>query len=133
MNWLGNARDARRQKALRDDELMAAAKDLQSPDELVRWVAREGRLPVPNFAAGGVATPADAAMLMFLGAESVFVGSGIFKSSDPPNRARAIVAAVTHFEDPKALVDASRQLGEAMPGLDIGKIPADERMQERGW
>jgi pyridoxal 5'-phosphate synthase pdxS subunit len=96
-------------------------------------IARDGRLPVPNFAAGGVATPADAALMMYLGAESVFVGSGVFKSADPPARARAIVRATTHYEDPKVLVEVSRQLGEAMPGLEIGKIAASERLQERGW
>ena len=125
--------EIRRLTTLRGDELMHAAKDLQAPFELVRWVAREGKLPVPNFAAGGVATPADAALLMFLGAETVFVGSGIFKSSDPPARARAVVKAVTHFEDPKALLEASRSLGEAMPGLDVANMPMSERLAERGW
>jgi pyridoxal 5'-phosphate synthase pdxS subunit len=125
--------EIRRLTTLRKDEWMAAAKDLQAPYEIVAWVAENGRLPVPNFAAGGVATPADAALVMHLGAESVFVGSGIFKSEDPENRARAIVKAVTHFEDPKALVEASRALGEAMPGLDIHQIPDSERLQERGW
>jgi len=125
--------EIRRLTTLRKDELMAASKELQAPYEIVAWVADNGRLPVPNFAAGGIATPADAALVMFLGAESVFVGSGIFKSEDPEQRARAIVKAVTHFEDPKALVEASRELGEAMPGLDIHEIPESERLQDRGW
>lgn len=125
--------EIRRLTTLRDDELMTAAKDLQAPYEIVRWVAKNGKLPVPNFAAGGVATPADAALMMFLGAEAVFVGSGIFKSEDPSARAKAIVKAVTHFEDPKALVEASRGLGQAMPGLDVAKLPASERLAERGW
>jgi len=123
----------RRITLLREDELMAAAKDHQAPYEIVRWVAREQKLPVPLFAAGGVATPADAALLMQLGSESVFVGSGIFKSSDPERRARAIVRAVTNFEDPKALVEASRELGEAMPGLDTAQLAASDRLAERGW
>jgi pyridoxal 5'-phosphate synthase pdxS subunit len=123
----------RRLTLLRDDELMAAAKEHLAPYELVRRVARDGRLPVPLFAAGGVATPADAALLMQLGAESVFVGSGIFKSSDPERRARAIVRAVTSFEDPKALVEASRELGDAMPGLDTAQLAASDRLAERGW
>jgi pyridoxal 5'-phosphate synthase pdxS subunit len=118
---------------LRADELRRAAKDLQAPHDIVAWVAETGRLPVPNFAAGGVATPADAALLMHLGAETVFVGSGIFKSSDPENRARAIVKAVTHFEDPKALVEASRMVGEAMPGLDVSKLKDEDRLAGRGW
>jgi len=125
--------EIRRLTTLRRDEWMAASKELQAPYEIVAWVADNGRLPVPNFAAGGVATPADAALVMHLGAESVFVGSGIFKSEDPEQRARAIVKAVTHFEDPKALVEASRALGGAMPGLDIHEIPEAERLQERGW
>ncbi|HSE97532.1 MAG TPA: pyridoxal 5'-phosphate synthase lyase subunit PdxS, partial [Blastocatellia bacterium] len=102
---------------LGEEELMAEAKRLGSPYELVRMVASEGRLPVPNFAAGGIATPADAALCMQLGAESVFVGSGIFKSSDPAVRARAIVKATTHFKDPKAVLEASEELGDAMRGL----------------
>jgi pyridoxal 5'-phosphate synthase pdxS subunit len=112
---------------------MAEAKALGAPLELVRLVAGAGRLPVPNFAAGGVATPADAALLMQLGAESVFVGSGVFKSSDPARRARAIVKATTHHTDARSVAEASRGLGEAMPGLEIGRLAESERLQERGW
>ena len=115
------------------DEMMAAAKELGAPYELVRWVASNGKLPVPNFAAGGVATPADAALMMQLGAESVFVGSGIFKSSDPSARARAIVFAVAHYRDPQVLAEVSDGLGDAMPGLEISKIPAENLLQARGW
>jgi len=125
--------EIRRLTTLREDELMTASKDLQAPHEIVRWVAKHGRLPVPNFAAGGIATPADAALAMYLGAESVFVGSGIFKSSDPEQRARSIVRAVTHYEDAAVLVEVSRPLAEAMPGLEIGKIAPADRMSERGW
>src|SRR6187455_2006722 len=116
-----------------DEELMSAAKELGAPYELVRLVAKTGKLPVPNFAAGGVATPADASLMMALGAEAVFVGSGIFKSSDPAARARAIVKATTHHADPRTVAEASRGLGEPMRGLDVGAIPAGERLQERGW
>jgi pyridoxal 5'-phosphate synthase pdxS subunit len=123
----------RRLVALGPEELMAEAKSLGAPLELVRRVAADGRLPVPNFAAGGVATPADAALLMSLGAEAVFVGSGIFKSADPARRARAIVRATTHHQDARAVAEASRGLGEAMPGLEIGALPAAQRLQERGW
>jgi pyridoxal 5'-phosphate synthase pdxS subunit len=123
----------RRLTVLREDELMAEAKELGAPFELVRWVAKEGRLPVPNFSAGGIATPADAALVMQLGAESVFVGSGIFKSEDPPARARAIVQATTHFQDPRILAEVSESLGEAMPGLDVAKLPPEELLQTRGW
>jgi pyridoxal 5'-phosphate synthase pdxS subunit len=118
---------------LRDEELMTRAKDLGAPYQLVKMVAREGKLPVPNFAAGGVATPADASLMMQLGAESVFVGSGIFKSEDPPARAKAIVQAVTHFNDPAALLEVSKQLQAAMPGLEISKLSEDELLQKRGW
>jgi pyridoxal 5'-phosphate synthase pdxS subunit len=118
---------------LEDDELMTEAKELQAPFELVRWVAENGRLPVPNFAAGGIATPADAALCMMLGAESVFVGSGIFKSDDPEKRGRAIVQAVTHWQDPARLVEVSRGLGEAMPGIDSGKLTPEEMLSRRGW
>jgi pyridoxal 5'-phosphate synthase pdxS subunit len=114
-------------------ELAAAAKDLRAPLELVRKVAADGRLPVVNFSAGGLATPADAALMMQLGAEGVFVGSGIFKSADPPARARAIVHATTHFEDPKAIADASEALGEAMPGLDVKELDEGSLLQHRGW
>jgi pyridoxal 5'-phosphate synthase pdxS subunit len=118
---------------LDEHELMAQAKELQAPYELVRWVAEHGRLPVPNFAAGGVATPADAALCMMLGAEAVFVGSGIFKSSDPERRARAIVQAVTHWQNPAKLVEVSQGLSEAMPGLEAGKLTPEEMLSRRGW
>jgi pyridoxal 5'-phosphate synthase pdxS subunit len=125
--------ELRRLTTLRPEELVKTAKDLGAPYELVRLVATTGKLPVPNFAAGGVATPADAALMMHLGAESVFVGSGIFKSADPEVRAKAIVRAVTHFRDPKVLAEVSEGLGEAMPGLEIGKIGAENLLQTRGW
>ena len=115
------------------EERMRAAKDLQAPMELVEWVAENGKLPVPNFSAGGIATPADAALVMQLGAEAVFVGSGIFKSSDPTARAEAIVKAAKNFNDPEKLLECSRALGEAMPGLEISKLPEAELMQKRGW
>jgi pyridoxal 5'-phosphate synthase pdxS subunit len=118
---------------LEEDELMSYAKELQAPFELVRWVAEKGHLPVPNFAAGGVATPADAALCMMLGAESVFVGSGVFKSDDPERRGRAIVQAVTHWQDPAKLVEISRDLGEAMRGLEAGKLTSEEMLSRRGW
>jgi pyridoxal 5'-phosphate synthase pdxS subunit len=118
---------------LAEDELMTAAKELAAPYELVRWVAEHGRLPVPNFAAGGIATPADAALCMMLGAESVFVGSGIFKSGDPERRGRAIVEAVTHWQDPARLAEISRGLGEAMSGLESGKLSPEEMLSRRGW
>ena len=123
----------RRLTTLEDDELMTEAKELQAPFELVRWVAENGRLPVPNFAAGGIATPADAALCMMLGAESVFVGSGVFKSDDPVDRGRAIVEAVTHWQDPARLVEISRGLGDAMSGLDSGKLTPEEMLSRRGW
>jgi len=123
----------RRLTLLGDEELMAEAKRLGAPCELVRRVAREGRLPVPNFAAGGIATPADAALMMGLGAESVFVGSGIFKSRDPAQRARAIVRATTHFADAKVVAEVSRGLGEAMPGIAAAAVAPEARLQERGW
>ncbi len=118
---------------MRKDELMAEAKRMGAPYEIVLRVAETGKLPVPNFAAGGLATPADAAMMMRLGAETVFVGSGIFKSSDPANRARAIVHATTHYQDPAEVLAASRDLGDAMPGLEIAQIPEEEMLQHRGW
>ena len=118
---------------LRDEQLFDAAKQLGAPYELVRWVAENGKLPVVNFSAGGIATPADAAMMMQLGCDGVFVGSGIFKSGDPSTRAKAIVEATTHFEDAKIIADVSRNLGEAMVGINIADIPDSERMQERGW
>jgi len=115
------------------EELVHEAKNLQAPLELVQWVAENGRLPVPNFSAGGIATPADAALVMQLGAEAVFVGSGIFKSSDPEKRAKAIVKAATYYKDAEKLLEASEELGDAMPGLDISKLPEAELMQTRGW
>ena len=120
-------------KGLRDDELFAAAKDLQAPYDLVKWVHDNGKLPVVNFSAGGVATPADAALMMQLGADGVFVGSGIFKSGDPAKRAKAIVQATTHFNDAELLAKVSKDLGEPMVGIEISQIPEAERMQERGW
>src|SRR5690242_3149890 len=115
------------------EELVHEAKNLQAPLELVQYVAEHGKLPVPNFSAGGIATPADAALVMQLGAEAVFVGSGIFKSSDPEKRAKAIVKAATYYRDPVKLLEASEELGEAMPGLDIAKLPEGELLQTRGW
>ena len=123
----------RRLTVLGDEELMHEAKAMGAPYELVRYVAAEGKLPVPNFAAGGIATPADAALMMQLGAEAVFVGSGIFKSEDPERRARAIVQATTHYRDAAKVLEATRSLGEAMPGLDIAKLPEEELLQTRGW
>jgi pyridoxal 5'-phosphate synthase pdxS subunit len=123
----------RRLTTLGAEELMAEAKALGAPYELLRVVAAEGKLPVPNFAAGGIATPADAALMRALGAEAVFVGSGIFKSTEPEKRARAIVRATTHFDDPKIVAEVSRGLGEAMRGVEAAKIPANERLETRGW
>jgi len=115
------------------EELVHEAKNLQAPLELVEYVAEHGKLPTPNFSAGGIATPADAALVMQLGAEAAFVGSGIFKSSDPEKRAKAIVKAATFYKDPVKLLEASEELGDAMPGLDIAKLPEGELMQTRGW
>jgi pyridoxal 5'-phosphate synthase pdxS subunit len=116
------------------EELMTAAKDMGAPYGLVAMVAESGKLPVPNFAAGGVATPADAALMMSLGAEAVFVGSGIFKSSDPARFATAIVKATTYWDDPQRLLEASKSIAaEAMPGLDVSKLDPDELLQTRGW
>jgi pyridoxal 5'-phosphate synthase pdxS subunit len=126
-------REMKQLTVLGAEELAAAAKNLQAPLELVEWVARHGTLPVPNFSAGGIATPADAALVMQLGAEAVFVGSGIFKSSDPANRANAIVMAAKNYNNPQKLLEASRSLGAAMPGLEISKIPEGELLQTRGW
>ncbi len=123
----------RRLQGLSQDELMAEAKNLRAPYELVAEVARTGRLPVVNFAAGGIATPADAALMMQLGVDGVFVGSGIFKSADPAARAKAIVQATTHFKDPKILAEVSRGLGEAMPGLDVRSMKPEELLATRGW
>jgi len=116
-----------------EDELFLASKELGAPSELVTWVAEHGKLPVVNFSAGGIATPADAALMMQLGADGVFVGSGIFKSSDPATMAKAIVQATTHFRDPAILAEVSRGLGEAMPGLEIGQIEPEQLIQHRGW
>src|SRR5438876_1567924 len=115
------------------EELVHESKNLGAPLELVEWVAANGRLPVPNFSAGGIATPADAALVMQLGAEAVFVGSGIFKSEDPDKRARAIVKAATFYKEPIKLLEASEELGEAMRGLDVSKLPESELLQTRGW
>ena len=123
----------RRQRAMPEEELMAEAKALGAPWELVRELHETGRLPVVNFAAGGIATPADAALMMQLGADGVFVGSGIFKAEDPEPRARAIVKATTHYNDPKVIGEVSRGLGEAMRGLDITTIPKEELLAPRGW
>ena len=123
----------RRLGVLEVDELMSEAKELRAPYELVRWVAENGRLPVVLFTAGGIATPADAALMMQLGADGVFVGSGIFKSGDPALRARAIVKATTHFKDAKAVAEASRGLGEAMVGREMGDLKEEERLATRGW
>ncbi|HEY3427665.1 MAG TPA: pyridoxal 5'-phosphate synthase lyase subunit PdxS [Acidimicrobiia bacterium] len=125
--------ELRRLAQLGPEQLMSAARDLGAPYDLVREVHDTGRLPVVNFAAGGIATPADAALMMALGVDGVFVGSGIFKSSDPPGYARAIVEATTFWADPDVVAKVSRGLGEAMPGLEIDKIPANERLAERGW
>lgn len=115
------------------EELMAKARDFGAPFDLVRQVAETGKLPVPNFAAGGVATPADAALMMQLGAETVFVGSGIFMSEDPAQRAKAVVEAVTYYNDPKKLAELSTGLKSAMKGINIADIPAEQRLQDRGW
>jgi len=125
--------DIRAIQALRADELFTKAKELGAPIDLVRYVHQHGKLPVPNFAAGGIATPADAALCMSLGAEAVFVGSGIFKSEDPDARARAIVHATTHWKDPQEVLNASRGLAGAMAGLEISTIPENERLANRGW
>ncbi len=125
--------ELRRLTQLGEEQLMSAARDLGAPYELVRELHQTGRLPVVNFAAGGIATPADAALMMALGVDGVFVGSGIFKSSDPPGYARAIVEATTFWNDPEVVAKVSRGLGEAMPGLEIDKIPPAEKLAERGW
>jgi pyridoxal 5'-phosphate synthase pdxS subunit len=123
----------KRLRTLGPEELMTEAKNLGAPYELVRMVAETGKLPVPNFAAGGIAIPADAALMMQLGAESVFVGSGIFKSSDPARRARAIVRATTHYQDPKVVAEVSAGLGDAMHGIETSKLDESELLQTRGW
>ncbi len=126
-------KEMRQLTVLGKEELVHEAKGLGAPLELVEYCAEHGKLPVPNFSAGGIATPADAALVMQLGAEAVFVGSGIFKSEDPETRARAIVKAATYYNDPEKLLEASEELGEAMRGLDIAKLPEGELMQTRGW
>jgi pyridoxal 5'-phosphate synthase pdxS subunit len=120
-------------RALAPEELPARAKDLRAPPDLVRRVAETGRLPVPNFAAGGIATPSDAALCMALGAEAVFVGSGIFKSEDPERRARAVVRATTHWDEPEEVLGASRGLAGAMAGLELDRLEEHERLANRGW
>jgi pyridoxal 5'-phosphate synthase pdxS subunit len=123
----------KRLQALPSEELMSAAKELGAPYEVVKEVAETGRLPVVNFAAGGIATPADAALMMQLGLDGVFVGSGIFKSEDPPRRARAIVEATTHYDDPVIIAEVSKGLGKPMRGLEISEIPKEELLAPRGW
>jgi len=123
----------KRLKALGSEELMTEAKNLGAPYELLRWVAEHGKLPVPTFSAGGIATPADAALMMQLGAEAVFVGSGIFKSADPAARAKAVVQATTHFKDADILAKVSEDLGDAMPGIETSKLKESDLLQTRGW
>jgi pyridoxal 5'-phosphate synthase pdxS subunit len=118
---------------LRPEQHVSAAKELGAPVDLVRMVAEQGRLPVVNFAAGGIATPADAALMMQLGVEGVFVGSGIFKSGNPAQRAKAIVEATTHYRDAKIIAEVSKGLGEAMVGIEISQIPQSELLATRGW
>ena len=125
--------EMRRLQNLDADELFVAAKELQAPYELVKQVAETGKLPVVNFAAGGIATPADAALMMQLGVEGVFVGSGIFKSGNPARRAKAIVEATTHYQDPQIIAEVSKGLGEAMVGLELSQIPESELLARRGW
>jgi pyridoxal 5'-phosphate synthase pdxS subunit len=125
--------EMKRLTTLRDEELMTAAKELGAPYELVRMIAGSGKLPVPNFSAGGIATPADASLMMQLGAEAVFVGSGIFKSEDPARRAAAIVQATTHYNDPDVLARVSEELGEPMRGLDVRQMDEKDLLQTRGW
>jgi pyridoxal 5'-phosphate synthase pdxS subunit len=125
--------EIRRLQSMAEDELFVYAKNVQAPYDLVRQVAEAGRLPVVNFAAGGIATPADAALMMQLGVDGVFVGSGIFKSGDPMRRARAIVEATTHYNDPEIIAQVSKGLGEAMVGINLDQIPAEQRMAQRGW
>jgi pyridoxal 5'-phosphate synthase pdxS subunit len=120
-------------QSLGKEQLMAAAKELQAPVELVQYVHENGKLPVVNFCAGGVATPADASLMMQLGAEGIFVGSGVFKSSDPPRRAKAIVEATTHWDNASIVAESSKGLGQAMPGLEISQIPERELLAARGW
>lgn len=126
-------KEMRQLTVLGKEELVHESKILGAPLDLIEWVAEHGKLPVPNFSAGGIATPADAALVLQLGAEAVFVGSGIFKSEDPEARAKAIVKATTYYKDPIKLLEASEELGMAMPGLEISKLPEGELMQTRGW
>ena len=125
--------EIRRLSSLREDELYVAAKELQAPYDLVKEVAQTGKLPVVLFTAGGIATPADAALMMSMGADGVFIGSGIFKSGNPAQRAAACVRATTFWDDPKVIADASRGLGEAMVGINVADLPAPHRLAERGW
>jgi pyridoxal 5'-phosphate synthase pdxS subunit len=125
--------EIRQLTTLREEEWMRRAKELGAPYDLVKWVSQNGSLPVPNFSAGGIATPADASLMMQLGAETLFVGSGIFKSSDPAQRAKAIVRATTHYNEPQVVAECSAEVGEAMKGLDIQKIDPKELLQTRGW
>ena len=125
--------EVRRIQNMDDDELMATARDLRAPYELIKDIKETGNLPVVNFAAGGIASPADAALMMQLGVDGVFVGSGIFKSDNPQLMANAIVKATTHFNDPKILADVSRGLGASMPGLDVRTMPESEQLATRGW
>ena len=125
--------EMRKIATLREDELMAKAKEHGAPYELIKWVNEHGKLPVPNFSAGGIATPADAALVMQLGAEACFVGSGIFKSEDPAKRAKAIVRATTHFNEPAVVAECCEELGEAMRGIDVAKLDPKELLQTRGW
>ena len=125
--------EIRQLQNLSEEEVFTFAKNIGAPLDLVLETKKLGKLPVVNFAAGGIATPADAALMMHLGCDGIFVGSGIFKSGDPAKRAKAIVAATTYYKDPKVLAEVSRDLGEAMVGINISDIPAGERMQERGW
>jgi pyridoxal 5'-phosphate synthase pdxS subunit len=125
--------EIRRVSTMREDELASYAKEIGAPLELVIETSQKGRMPVVNFAAGGVATPADAALMMQLGVDGVFVGSGIFKSGNPSARAKAIVKAVTHFNDPKILAEVSKGLGEAMVGIGVSQLPEKERLADRGW
>jgi pyridoxal 5'-phosphate synthase pdxS subunit len=125
--------EIRRLTSLREDELFVAAKNMQAPFDLVKEVAQTGKLPVVLFTAGGIATPADAALMMQMGADGVFIGSGIFKSGDPASRASACVKATTFFDDPKVLADVSRGLGDAMVGINVADLPVAHRLAERGW
>ena len=128
-----NSSEIKRLQSLGEEELVSTARDIGASYELVKLVAETGKLPVPNFAAGGVATPADAALMRQLGAEAVFVGSGIFKSEDPAQRARAIVQATTHYDNPSKLLEVSKDLKAAMNGIEIGALTENQRLANRGW